>query len=98
MTDVGDWIERQCAKPPALVMFVVCVSVGPFVNLDATNYAISVFTAGLLLLTLAGARRSDKAMHTKLDDVVDAIEDAPSEHVRLEDRTEAEIEAARVQP
>ncbi len=92
---MGDWIERQCAKPPALVIFCICVVIGPRLSLEATNYAISVFTAGLLLLTVGGARRSDKAMHTKLDDVVDAVEGAPSDHVRLEERTEKEIEQVR---
>jgi low affinity Fe/Cu permease len=92
---IGDWVECQCGKPLALVLFILCVIIGPKFNLDATNYGISVFTAGLLLLTVNGARRSDKAMHTKLDDLERAVGEARSENARLEERTEQEIEAVR---
>ncbi len=74
---------------------MLCVTFGPRLSLDATNYAISVFTAGLLLLTVGGARRSDKAMHAKLDNLEQAVSAARSDNARLEERDEEEIEARR---
>lgn len=92
---MGDRIERICAHPAAFWVFTALFVVGCIHALDATNIAISYFTAGLLLLTTGSARRSDKAMHAKLDDIECAIAEANSDNARLEDRSEQEIEQIR---
>ena len=92
---IGDRIERACAHPAAFWIFTAAFVVGIVVSIDATNIAISYFTAGLLLLTLGGQRRSDKAMHAKLDDLECALDVADSSNARLEARSEDEIEAKR---
>lgn len=96
MRDFGDTIERWCAHPLAFWLFTVAFFIGVRMNVDVANIAISYFTAALLLLTLGGQRRSDKASHVKLDDLVRAVEQADSTNARLEDRSEAEIEAKRL--
>jgi low affinity Fe/Cu permease len=92
---VGDRIEKWCAHPAAFWLFTLAFGIGIGINVDVTNIAISYFTAGLLLLTLGGQRRSDKASHVKLDDLECAVENARTENARLEERTEEEIEEAR---
>lgn len=92
---MGDRIERLCGHWSAFWIFTALFYVGIRWNVDITNIAISYFTAALLLLTTSSARRSDKAMHVKLDDLECAVQEARSENARLEERTEKEIEAAR---
>lgn len=92
---MGDWIERQCAKSGAFWLYTALFAVGIAVTVDLTNIAISYFTCALLLLTVGGARRSDKAMHAKLDDLLCSVREAHSEMSRLEEKAEDEIEAQR---
>lgn len=94
---MGERVERLCAHPAAFWVFTVAFVVGITINIDATNIAISYLTAALLLLTVGSARRSDKAMHAKLDDIECALEPANSDNARLEDRSEREIEERRQQ-
>ena len=68
MSNLGDRIEHLCGHPAAFPLFTAAFLVGLMVSVDVTNIAISYFTAGLLLLTIEGQRRSSKAMHVKLDD------------------------------
>jgi low affinity Fe/Cu permease len=95
MGDLGDKIERICAHKATFWIFTVAFAIGVRINVDVANIAISYFTAALLLLTLSGQRRSDKALHAKVDDLECAIEQADSGNVRLEERPEHEIEAKR---
>lgn len=92
---MGDKIEQVCAHPLAFWLFTVAFIVGVRINVDVANIAISYFTAGLLLVTLGGQRRSNKALHAKVDDLECAVQEADSNNVRLEERTEREIEAKR---
>jgi len=92
---MGDFIEKCCAHPAAFWLFTGLFAIGITINVDVTNIAISYFTAALLLLTLGGQRRSDKASHVKLDDLERSVENARSDNARLEERTEREIEAKR---
>lgn len=95
MGDLGDTIERLCAHKAAFWIFTLAFAIGVFVNVDIANILISYFTAGLLLLTMSGQRRSNKAIHAKLDGLIDAADEADDSLERLEDRTEREIEAKR---
>ena len=92
---MGDKIERWCAHPFAFWVFTIAFVIGVRINVDVANIAISYFTAALLLLTLSGQRRSNKALHAKVDDLECAIELADSNNVRLEELPEHEIEARR---
>jgi low affinity Fe/Cu permease len=92
---MGDKIEKWCAHPAAFWFFTVAFIVGVRINVDISNIAISYFTAALLLLTLGGQRRSNKAMHVKLDDLEVAVDAANNENARLEELAEHEIEAKR---
>lgn len=92
---MGDKVEQWCAHPIAFWLFTAAFMIGVRINVDVTNIAISYFTAGLLLLTLGGQRRSNKALHVKVDDLECAVERADSNNVRLEERTEKEIEELR---
>jgi len=88
-------IERLCAHPAAFWIFSALFVVGVWWNLDATNIGISYFTAALLLLTLGAQRRSNLAVHAKLDDLECAVDAADNSMVRLEEKAEHEIEAVR---
>lgn len=92
---MGEAIERACAHPLAFWVFTVLFAIGCTWNIDVTNIAISYFTCALLLLTLGAQRRSGLAMHTKLDDLECAVEQADDTNKRLEERTEQEIEEKR---
>lgn len=91
----GDTIERLCGHPFAFILFTVGFIAGARVHIDATNIAISYITAALLLLTVGSARRSNKAMHVKLDDLEEAVDKANSMNRHIEDLTEQEIEEIR---
>lgn len=93
---MSDTIERLCAHPVAFWLFSALFAAGLTVSVDVTNIAISYFTAGLLLLTLSGQRRSNLAVHAKLDDLECAVDAADSSNARLEQLAEREIEAKRV--
>lgn len=91
----ADRIEKACGHPVAFYLFTVLFVAGVMIDIDTTNIAISYFTAALLLLTLGPSRRSNLAIHAKLDDMECAIKEARSENVRLEEKTEREIEETR---
>lgn len=94
--DAGaDRLEAAAGSPPGIALFVAWCVFMPRLSVDAANYGISVYTAALLVVTIAPNRRSLKALHAKVDDLEDAIETANSDNVRLEDKSEAEIEACR---
>ena len=96
MDRLADTLERACAHPAALPVFLTLAGLGWDLGVvDVANYLISVFTVGLLLLSLGRDRRERMATQAKLDALVAAIPDADDGHVRLEERTEAEIEARR---
>jgi len=94
--NLADRIEAAAGSPLGILAFFLWCGLMPEINVDLANYGISVFTAALLVLTIGAARRDRKAVHVKLDDLEDAIEEADSENVRLEERTEKEIEEARL--
>jgi low affinity Fe/Cu permease len=92
---MGDWIEKICAKPIAFWIFSVLFIIGSWKSIDIANISISYFTAALLLLTVGSARRSEKAMHVKLDAIIHALDKADDEIAQVEELTEAEIEERR---
>lgn len=93
---MGDIVERWCAHKYAFWIFTGAFVIGVFINVDWANIAISYFTAGLLLLTLSGQRRSNLANHAKLDALIDAAEDADDSFERLEELEEKQIEGKRL--
>lgn len=95
--EVGDELEKLCAKPLALPAFTAAFLAGmAMIGVDVTNIAVSYFTVALLLLGMGRARRDRMAAQAKLDDLEANLSEATTENVGLEDRTEAEIEAARL--
>lgn len=92
---MGDRVEKICAQPIAFWIFSILFVVGSWRSVDIANIAISYFTAALLLLTVGSARRSEKAMHVKLDAIIHALDKADDEIARVEELTEAEIEERR---
>lgn len=90
-----DKIEATAGSPVGIVAFLLWCICMPMVNVDVANYGISVYTAALLVLTIGSTRRDRKAMHAKLDDLEVAVDAADNDLVRLEDKTEEEIELAR---
>ena len=96
--DISDHVERICSHALALPVFTVAFVGGMLtIGTDVTNIGVSYLTAALLFLGMGRARRSDKAMHAKLDDLEKNLEEATTENVGLEERTEEEIEARRSQ-
>ena len=91
----GDRFEAAAGSVVGRVAFVLWCALAPRFSADVANYAISVYTAAILVFTIPASRRSLKALHAKVDDLEDAIEEADSRNVRLEERDEAEIEACR---
>jgi low affinity Fe/Cu permease len=90
-----DKLESAAGSTGGILVFIAWCSIAPVVNVDVANYGLSVYTAGLLVFTLASSRRDRKAIHAKLDDLECAVDSARSENARLEERTEEEIEQAR---
>lgn len=96
MDYIADWIERLCSKPLALPVFLGLAGAGWFGDMiEPSNYLISVFTVALLLVTTGRDRRDRMAVQAKLDDLERQLPEASTENVRLEERTEEEIEARR---
>ena len=91
----ADKVEASAGSPLGIFAFVAWCAFMPRLSIDAANYGISVYTAGLLVFSIPASRRDRKALHAKVDDLEDAIETANSDFVRLEDKSEAEIEACR---
>jgi low affinity Fe/Cu permease len=92
---IGDALEAACGHWLALPIFTGGFLAGASVNIDVANIAISYITAALLFLTINRDRRSNAALHAKLDDLEASTTEADSGNVRLEERSEAEIEARR---
>lgn len=95
MAKITDTFERWAASLGGILAFLAWCSIMPRISIDTANYGISVYTAGLLVFTLAASRRDRMAIHAKLDDLECAVDRAKSENARLEERTEDEIEEAR---
>jgi len=94
-SEIADKIEKWCAHPLAMGGFLLWCAAMPFFSVDAANYGISVLTAFLLMLTLSGVRRDRLGVHTKLDELVTAIEQPRDEIAGIEQLTEEEIQAKR---
>ena len=65
----------------------------PIVNIDLANYFISVATGFVLFLNSGAARRSQLALHKKLDELIIATDKAHNDIVEAEKLSETEIAA-----
>lgn len=92
---LADHMERVAAHPVAFLVFMAWCILAPTANIDVANYVISVVTASLLFVLIGPSRRDRKAIHVKLDDLEDSIEEADSGNVQIEDKPEAEIDERR---
>jgi low affinity Fe/Cu permease len=90
-------VERQAAQPWFLVAFNVVIGAAFVVaGVDIANILISIVTADLVLLGLGAARRSQLALHAKLDELIAATEGARDDLAHVEDMAEAEIQEKRL--
>lgn len=88
--------ERIAAKPLFLLAFNAgLVALWILFGVDFANIFISIVTAELVLLGLGANRRSQLAVHAKLDELVAATDKARDELEHLEDLSEAEIAEKR---
>lgn len=88
--------ERIAAKPAFLIAFNVAIVVAFVVaGVDIANIGISIITADLVLIGLGAARRSQLALHAKLDELIVATDSARNDLTHIEERAEADIQEAR---
>lgn len=66
------------------------------VGVDVANILISILTAEIVLLTLGANRRSNLALHAKLDELLHAADKARDDLVHLEDQAEEVIRDKRL--
>ena len=92
---LSEWLDKMSGTWWAMAFYVAWCAFMPLISIDAANYGISVASGFLLFLGVAGLRRNWKAMHAKQDAVVCAIPGADDALQRIEDKLEAEIDAAR---
>lgn len=96
--EIGDQLEKWCAHPLALPVFTAAFALGMLtIGVDVTNIAVSYFTVALLLLGMSRSRRSEKAVHVKLDDLEVKVPQATTENAGLEDEPEDVIDAKRAE-
>ena len=88
--------DRICAKPVAFISFnLLIVAAFLLAGIDVANIAISIVTADLVLLSAGANRRSFKALHAKLDELIGATDNARDDLERIEDEKEEKIEELR---
>ena len=84
--------EKVASKPWFLILFNVgLVGLWATFGVDVSNIFISIITAEIVLLTLGATRRSNIAMHAKLDELIDSQTGARNDIEHIEDRQEEEI-------
>lgn len=84
------------SKPWFLVAFnVILVSLWVSFGVDVPNIFISIVTAEIVLLTSGANRRSNLAIHAKLDEVIHATKEARDDLAHVEDLAEEDIEEKR---
>lgn len=89
--------ERIAAKPSFLVAFnAVLLGAWLAFGVDVANILISIVTAEIVLLGLGASRRSQLALHAKLDELLIATDKARDDLAHVEDMAEAEIQEKRV--
>lgn len=89
--------ERIAAKPAFLLIFNAClVALWLMFGVDVANIMISIVTAELVLLSSGANRRSQLAVHAKLDELVAATDGARNDLEHIEDMAEAEIQEKRL--
>lgn len=89
--------ERLAAKPAFLLAFNVALLVAWLLyGVDVANILISIVTAELVLLGLGASRRSQLALHAKLDELLHATSEARDDLAHVEDLAEAEIQEKRL--
>lgn len=92
----GEYADWASAHPLFLAVFniilaVLWISLGT----DVANIFISILTAEIVLIGAGAARRGNKAIHAKLDELISAS-DARDELAHVEDRSERDIDSLRV--
>lgn len=89
--------ERIAAKPAFLLAFnTSLVALWIMFGVDVANIMISIVTAELVLLGVGAARRSQLALHAKLDELIAATEGARDDLQHVEDLAEQEIAEKRL--
>jgi low affinity Fe/Cu permease len=83
-----------------VLLIIVWLATGPLLGYSDTwqlvvNTATTVITYLLVFIIQNTLNRDSKALHAKLDALIDALEDADSSLERIEDSTDEEIEAHR---
>lgn len=84
-----DWLEYALSRWWGTSLYLASMVVALHWGWDPLDRWIYISNAALVVLLIGNARRSDKAMHRKLDDI-----DPREDHNRLEERDEREIEKA----
>lgn len=89
--------EKVAARPWFLLAFnLALVAAWLIYGVDVANILISIVTAELVLLGLGAARRSQLALHAKLDELVRATKGARDDLAHVEELAEAEIQEKRL--
>lgn len=89
--------ERIAARPVFLLAFNGALLLAWLLwGVDVSNILISIVTAELVLLGLGAARRSQLALHAKLDELIHAVDGARDDLTHLEDEQEAIITEKRL--
>lgn len=89
--------EQIAAKPSFLLAFnAVLLALWLVFGIDHANIYISIVTAELVLLGLGAQRRSQLAVHAKLDELIAATDGARDDLAHIEDMAETEIAEKRL--
>lgn len=88
---IGDGCERVMAAPAGFAGFMAVTLLLLVINATAANLFISIATAALVLVQLAGARAGLVAVQAKLDELIAAASGARDALLRAEEQDEAAI-------
>jgi low affinity Fe/Cu permease len=89
--------EKASAHPVFLLFFNIgFIALGFCFGVDIANIFISIVTAEIVLISAGAARRSQLAIHAKLDEIVHSVGKAREDLVGIEHKTEQEIIEAKL--
>jgi low affinity Fe/Cu permease len=89
----GELADKVSAHPIFLIVFnLALVIMLELSGIDSANFLISIVTAEMVLLAAGAARRSNKAIHKKLDEIIHSLDNARDELIGLESKSEKDID------
>lgn len=93
LINFGELADKVSSSIYFLIVFnTVLVSVWLLFGVDQANIFISIITAEIVLVGAGAARRGNKALHAKLDEIIHALKDARDDLMGIESASESDIE------